>query len=262
MSTIREFVNNMLSSRVDEDGNKDYQCVALAKYFTQKVFGKKLGYFSWSAKNWWANRKTLLSDYDIYENNWSNKPKRWDIIFWNNWTYWHVAIVMAYYKDFVYVLEQNFWSWNWDWLWENAIKIRKKNISGSAWWGRFKNISWIINKDFFDKIVFEKGLYIWETDFKRKDIVEFVFYFLAGYKDNLNWKTKVDMQITKNLNFNTTRQELAYIILSFLNKILNKNLTLQDLKNVWIWNWQRPNDKVSGYEFTLMINKTKEVYGL
>lgn len=52
------------------------------------------------------------------------------------------------------------------------------------------------------------------------------------------------------------------MILAFLNKILKKNLNINNLKNAWVWNWQRPNDKVTGYEFTLMINKTKEIYKL
>ena len=70
------------------------------------------------------------------------------------------------------------------------------------------------------------------------------------------------MWITSRLEDNTTRQELVYMILAFLNKILKKNLNINNLKNAWVWNWQRPNDKVTGYEFTLMINKTKEVFGL
>ena len=70
------------------------------------------------------------------------------------------------------------------------------------------------------------------------------------------------MLITSRLEDNTTRQELVYMILAFLNKILKKNLNINNLKNAWVWNWQRPNDKVTGYEFTLMINKTKEVYKL
>ncbi len=70
------------------------------------------------------------------------------------------------------------------------------------------------------------------------------------------------MWITSRLEDNTTRQELVYMILAFLNKILKKNLNINNLKNAWVWNWQRPNDKVTGYEFTLMINKTKEIYKL
>ncbi|MBF0913607.1 hypothetical protein D8B46_03195 [Candidatus Gracilibacteria bacterium] len=70
------------------------------------------------------------------------------------------------------------------------------------------------------------------------------------------------MGITSRLEDNTTRQELVYMILAFLNKILKKNLNINNLKNAGVWNGQRPNDKVTGYEFTLMINKTKEIYKL
>lgn len=279
MSTIREFVEKYLWKRTDDNWRTDNggvcypwtktpwcnQCPSLIKQFYKQVFGLPIKAI-WDAKEYFDNLSN--SDYDKIRFKWDvSVCKRWDFIIWwkERWFwYWHIGIVMAYYKDNIYYIDQNAWSWNWNWFWWNAIQVRntKDNFKGLIWFARYKNISEIINKDFFDKIVFEKGLYIWENNLKRSLVTESLFYFLAWYKDNLNWKTYRDLSITSNLNNPATRQELAYIILAFLNKILNKNLTLQDLKNVWIWNWQRPNDKVTGYEFTLMINKTKEVFGL
>lgn len=279
MTTIREFVNKYLDKRSDDNWrtNNDWvcypgtktpwcnQCVSLIKQFYNQVFSLSIKAI-WDAKNYFNNLSN--SDYDKIKFIWDvSVCKRWDYIIWwaERWFwYWHIGIVMAYYKGNIYYIDQNAWSWNGDWIGENAIQIRNTNgdFKGLIWFARYKNIKNIVEKDLFDKIVFEKWLYIWEKDLKRKNVVEAVFYFLAWYKDNFNWKNFKNLWITSNLNYNTTRQELAYIILAFLNKILGKNLKIWDLQNNWIWNWQRPNDKVSGYEFTLMINKTKEVYGL
>ena len=264
MSTIRWFVNNWLWKSKSYITKNWYQCVDLAKLYISNVLWKS--YWSiWHAYQYYDNLPS--SDFEKIDYNWDkNKPKRWDLIVCNTskwgW-YLHIWVVMAYYKNSIFVLEQNWQSWNWDWRNWNEIRVKKfTSHSWITWWCRYKGISSIIKKDLFDNIVFEKGLYIWEKDLKRKDILDAVFYFLAWYKDNFNWKTWKNLWIISRLEDNTTRQELAYIILAFLNKILNKNLNINSLKNVWIWNWQRPNDKVTGYEFTLMINKTKEVYWL
>ena len=266
MSTIREFVEKSLKSgRIDFNGDNDYQCVELIKVYLRDVFWKTV----WSLWDWkktyLGTKKYWFEDF-LYDKNFQEKrPKLWDVIsFWaTSWNkYGHTALVLGSDQDFIYVLEQNYWSWNWDWKWKNSLTIREKkyyNISGIT---RSSEILDKVSENILDKVSFYTWVHIWQNNIKRKNVLEPLFYFLAWYKDNLNWKNFKDLWIIKNLENNATRQELAYIILAFLNKILAKNLSLQDLQNIGIWNWQRPNDKVTGYEFTLMINKTKEVFGL
>lgn len=286
MTTIREFVEKYLWKRVDESWNDRWnyhcfpnaktkwchQCWALIKFFCKNVFGTNIWAFWGWVFNWFKKKSTFSEkNYEYLDKTKDGKiliPKRWDIIFFDkskeNFYYWHIWIVLFANEEKIYVLEQNAWNWDWFWTWKNKIKISEKSYNWVLGYHRYKDISSKIKEDLFDKIVFEKSIYIWEWNdwLKRADVVELVFFYLSKFNKNFNWKNFKNLWITSNLNYNTTRQELAYIILAFLNKILGKNLKIEDLKNAWIWNWQRPNDRLKWIEFTFMLNKTMEVYGL
>lgn len=290
MSTIRKFIVNYKWKKVDESW-KDrwdfkcfpdsltkwcHQCGALVKFFCSTVYWTKIGAFGGWVANWYKNNTTFpSSSYSYIEatkvvNNIKKTiiPKRWDIIFFekdpSNYNYWHIWIVLSATARNIYILEQNAWNWDWFWNWNNAIRISTKSYSNILGYHRYKNIWSKVKEDLFDEIVHEKWIYIWEADnnLKRWDVVKLIFYFLSKYNDNKNWKNYKSLWITTRLNDNTTRQEMAYIILTYLNKILNKNLKIQDIQKLWIWNWQRPNDRLNGYDFTFMVNKTMEIYKL
>lgn len=263
MTTIREYVEKNLGWRTPI-GKYWHQCVDLVKHFLLDVFWKE----TWAIWNWKDTFSWILKygfkTLDYNKSDEEKQPRLGDIIsFWatRNNKYWHTWIVLGADEDGIYILEQNAWNWNGDGTWWNSITIRKKNYSNITWISRAKNILDILKNEKLDEVSFKTWIHIWEKSIKRKYILKPLFYFLAWSK-SINWKNYKNLWITSNLENNTTRQELAYIILAFLNKILWKNLSLQDLQNNGIWNWQRVNDKVTGYEFTLMLNKTKEVYWL
>lgn len=263
MTTIREFVNKNIWKRIEYDNNSyKYQCVDLIKSFNKNVLDKDY-WAIWNAKDYFKNLP--INNFEKIKFNWDiSVCKRWDIIIWNSskgWWYWHIWIVIAYYKNTIFILEQN-WAFG-KWKWENWDEIRIKqfnNFSWIIWFCRYKNISQIINKDNFDKIVFNKWLYIWENNLKNNEVAEWTFYFLAWYKDNLNWKTYRNIN-SKN-NWIYSRISLITMIFKFLTEVLWKNIKFSDLTKNWIWNQSRLNDNLTGYEFTLIINKTKEVYWL
>lgn len=266
MVTIREYVRNKLNSRVEYDNNwYNYQCVDLIKDFIRQVYWIHT-YNLWNASSNYINLSSFW--FSTIKYNWDNRPKRWDIISFKenswNWWSWHVAVCLVYDEDKkqVYVLEQNGWKNSSTWTWTDAIRIQKINFSEMLGWARYNNIFLKVEQDLFDKIVHEKWIYIWEATnyLNKQDVAIKAFYFLAWYRTRLNWKNY--NSIWWRWTWPTTRQELAYIILAFLNKILGKNLILDDLKDAWIWNWQNWNSQVSAEEFTFMINKTKEVFGL
>jgi len=265
MSTIREYVKNNIGWKVEYDNNGyNYQCVDLAKDFVNQVYWESVGSI-WNAhENYIKLSSYWFSSIDY---NWDNRPKRWDIISFEknagNWYAWHVAICLAYdelSKD-VYVLEQNWWRNSSTWTWSDAIRIVKRPFSSMLWWARYNDDS-VIQNDLFDKVVNKKWIYIWEaTNYLNKEDVAFkAFYFLAWYKDYLNWK-RYD-SIWWRGNWACTRQDLAIMIYKFIKVVLSRSVTPAEIIRKWIWNWRNANSNLTWEEFTFMINKTKEVYWL
>lgn len=146
------FKDNYIWKRVQETTSLWYQCVALAKLYSSKVFNIQLSWFSWSAIEW-RNTWSPFDSKRTRVNVWKTIPKQWDIIFFNKTSsnpYWHVAVVDSSTASKVLFIEQNWWKWTWTWIWTDAIRINNSDYKNVLW--RFslnqnedKNIKQIVN---------------------------------------------------------------------------------------------------------------------
>ena len=286
MVSIKSFVENKIGKRVDQWGwntredtyytvtNKRgeeikcwyYQCASLIYVYVREVFWVELWSFWGWAMDWYNKKSTFPEKYfDFYDKNWFT-PRRWDIIFFKkdpkNYGYWHIWIILSAKWWQIYYLDQNSWKWRGFWRNGDQISIRKiwekYNFSEVVWFARYKKISEKLNEDFFDKVVFENNVYLWEWkgEVYNKDVAERAFITLASGKKFVDYKNIFsEKDVAK-------RQDLVNIIFKILTKVLNKNISIWDLKVKWIWNWQKPDAYLTNYEFTFMVNKAKEVFSL
>jgi hypothetical protein len=118
-----------------------HNCVDLIKNYTATVLDLRLWTFWGSALTGWNNSSnTFTADKWIkIKNNPSDltqMPKAWDIVFWKYWIYWHVAIVLNAYLNWIEVLEQNMWDWNGQWI-DDVIKVTTRWYKDILWWYAF-----------------------------------------------------------------------------------------------------------------------------
>lgn len=114
------------------------QCVDLAKLWLRDQFWIPSIYFYGNAKN--AFQKNFLHwqknwDYFFKKTNYKKwlKPNIWDLIFWEYWTMWHVAIVLESYNDWIIILEANTGNGNWYWADDRVIENRR-SYNKCLWW--------------------------------------------------------------------------------------------------------------------------------
>lgn len=117
--------------RVDSDGAYWYQCVDLIRDW--------VGYANLPPITNRGNANGLDttwlgSGWKRIKNSISWIPSPWDIIFFNNPPYGHVAIVGRAWLNWVDVLEQNAGNGNGDWLWANSISFRRLNYRKVTNW--------------------------------------------------------------------------------------------------------------------------------
>lgn len=132
------FLDTYLRTAQDIDWSYWYQCVDLARLYSEEVLWIKLGTFWGTARSGWYNKsKTFgLKIWDRIEYKpWINPPKQWDIIFYDTWISGHVAIVDKANKIDITVLEQNWATGNGDWKVYNQINLEtKRDFKDVLWW--------------------------------------------------------------------------------------------------------------------------------
>lgn len=133
---MKNFVKKYHLKTVDYDGVFWHQCVDLAKQWAKEFLLTPLWTFGGSAKNWWYNIAWTFPEdkWEKIEYNWKNKPKPWDLVFWDYGIYWHVAVY--YWNNLVF--EQN--TWNWDGVWkDDACKLEIMKTDWLVGWYRKKD---------------------------------------------------------------------------------------------------------------------------
>ncbi len=253
MSTIKNFVETYIGRAVDENGNFRgnfqcfpngqtrgcHQCVSIIKCFCKKIYGTPNNAFGDAANGASPNCK-FLQWYEIISAN--QRPKRWDLIIFernaSNFHCWHIGIVLSANEKEIYYLEQNAGNGDGYGLGNNAIRITKKWYSGILAFRRFSGIANIIQKDEFDKLVFQGAPYIWEaTNFlKRQDVA-------AHITKHFN---RSDFWNGERPNDGVTRFELATMI----SRASGKNIS-------YIYNGSNPHANATSTEFTIMMSRGK-----
>lgn len=117
--------------RVDVDNAYYYQCVDLIRDWVDYADLPPITN-RWNAN--WLDTIWLGKGWKKIKNSPLGIPSPWDIIFFSNLPYWHVAIVGRAWLNWVEVLEQNAGNWNWDWLWPNSISFRRLNYKKVTNW--------------------------------------------------------------------------------------------------------------------------------
>lgn len=93
----QEFINNFNGKALDYDGAAGIQCVDLAKFYLNRVFGLKPGAWG-NAKDYYENYNNipaLKNNFTRIANTPSFVPKKGDIVIWGGGlgnTYGHIAI--------------------------------------------------------------------------------------------------------------------------------------------------------------------------
>lgn len=253
MTTIKNFVETYIGRAVDESGNfqgnypcfRDgrtkgcHQCVSIIKFFCKKLYGTPNAWFGDAANG--ANADcNFLKWYEIIPAN--QVPKRWDLVIFernaSNFHYGHIGIVLYANRSEIYYLEQNAGNGDGYGLWNNAIRITKKWYSGILAFRRFSGIWNIVQKDEFDKLVFNGAPYIWEAtnSLKRKDVAIHI-------EKNFN---KTDFWKKERPDDSITRFELATMISRASKKDISQ-----------IYNGSNPNINATATEFTIMMSRGK-----
>lgn len=123
-----QFLDKYLRTANDHDWWYWAQCVDLAKLYSKEVYWETLGSFGGSARTGWYNTKKTFDpkkwEKIIYKP-WM-LPKKGDIIFYDTWVAWHVAIVHEATQLDIMVLEQNWATWTGDWKGYNQINLETK----------------------------------------------------------------------------------------------------------------------------------------
>lgn len=128
---FNKYKDSMSWKRVDWDKQYLFQCVDLIRDYTNKNNYPKITTY-WNAIDLWNK---WLWDWYIREKNtifWA--PSVWDIILFNTWKYWHIAIAWRWNPMWVEILEQNAWDWNGNGLWDNAIRVSRNYYKNVVWW--------------------------------------------------------------------------------------------------------------------------------
>jgi hypothetical protein len=130
-----DYLIKMLTNRVDEFWNKDYQCVAFNKDHAREVWWIPLWSFNWYAikathKIWGTYDPRYIDKFSPWPTVWL---KQWDHIIQEFWKTWHIWVVHRADANGYYLIEQNngeldksnwFIRGNGDWLWNDAVLIR------------------------------------------------------------------------------------------------------------------------------------------
>ena len=120
----------------DDKGNKiwiQFQCVELVRRYVYLKYWENLAlkWSEWDAKDWYENRKKIwLSKVKL------KKAKSWDIITFQWWKWWHVALVNKITDKGIKITSQNFLNSKKDvnlliknkvLKWKETIKDQNKN---------------------------------------------------------------------------------------------------------------------------------------
>lgn len=106
-----DLVEKYDKSPVDTDNLYWHQCVDLVKQYSNEYLLQPLWTFGGSAKTGWENKSNTFPE-ELWEKiNYTgeNKPKVWDIVFYNNEPYGHTGVCV--WPNFV-IFEQNAWTWS------------------------------------------------------------------------------------------------------------------------------------------------------
>ena len=130
-----DYLINMLTNRIDEIWNKDFQCVAFNKDHAKNVWWITLWSFNWFAikasyKQWWTYDPRYVNKFEPWPTVWLKAGDHIIQVFWSTG---HIWVVHRADANWYYLIEQNngeldksnnmIW-WNGDWLWNDAILIR------------------------------------------------------------------------------------------------------------------------------------------
>ena len=110
--SLKEFIEKYNWKAVDIDWVYWHQWEDLVKRYAIDVLWIKLQSFWGSAKNGWNNTYNTFSESQFEKITDKSKFQVWDIIFWDRWKYWHVAIITKI-----------FWNWMFEAETENDLMI-------------------------------------------------------------------------------------------------------------------------------------------
>lgn len=156
---LKEYVEKVEWLCIDFDKEYGHQCVDLIKHYTQNVLWIKLWSFWGSAKTGWNNTYNTFPESQFEKIADKSKFQVWDIIFWNRWTYWHVAIITKIFGNWAFeVIEQNVWNWDWKWA-DDCVKLSVyPNYNDVLWVYRFKGK---MSQEMEEKLSKAQELWIW-----------------------------------------------------------------------------------------------------
>lgn len=143
-SSIEQYLLSVAGKQIDVDWVYWHQCVDLAKHFASNVWNRPLGSFGGSAKTWWDNSSQTFPDSDFIkiENDISNPnqvPSPWDMVFFNIWEYWHVAIILEapVWQNKIRVIEQNVGNWDGQWY-DDRVVVWEYKYTNVLWWYKYR----------------------------------------------------------------------------------------------------------------------------
>lgn len=156
---LKEFIEKYNWKAVDIDWTYWHQCVDLVKRYVIDVLWITLWSFWGSAKNGWNNTYNTFSESQFEKITDKSKFQVWDIIFWNRWKYWHVAIITKIFWNWMFeVIEQNVWNWDWKWA-DDYVKLSVyPNYNDVLWIYRFKEK---MSQEMEEKLSKAQELWIW-----------------------------------------------------------------------------------------------------
>lgn len=169
MENLENFIKKYIWKTIDFDWKYWFQCVDLIKVYISEIFWKNYGSI-WNAKDYFWNLPE--KDFDKIKFTWDlSVCKKWDIIIWDNskWAwYWHIWIIVNFWKNFLEVLEQN-WQ-NWNGKWKNWDEIRIKKIIDFSWIIGFCRFKILEKKEptEFEKLI-EEAKNLWIFNWKEVD---------------------------------------------------------------------------------------------
>ena len=156
---LKEFIEKYNWKPVDIDKEYWHQCVDLIKQFTIDCFWFSIWSFWWSAMTGWKNTVDTFPKAKFEKITDKSKFQVWDIIFWNRWKYWHVAIITKTFGNWAFeVIEQNVWNWDWKWS-DDCVKLSVyPNYNDVLWVYRFKGK---MSQEMEEKLSKAQELWIW-----------------------------------------------------------------------------------------------------
>ena len=131
--THDEIMKKWYWKRCQETASLWYQCVAWAKKYCDERW-YAIGSFNWSAINWWKSWSPFDNSWKRVNKTKMNYPSEWDIVFFDWWTYGHVAVANKFCNPVLLRWSEQNINWTGSWLGKDAISPFWRSYSGCVGW--------------------------------------------------------------------------------------------------------------------------------